>query len=91
MSEVKGDGLLKGVLASLQAKFSLSDAYLALLRKDLEDIADQNKDEQARTIKQVEEEISGSVSSTPPTHLTPKQLPTLYYTILAPPSTSHTL
>ena len=61
MSEVRGDQVLNTVIASLKSKFSLSDAYIALLKKDLEDISDQNKDEQARTIKQVEDEIRSSV------------------------------
>lgn len=63
MSEVKGDSVLNGVIASLKSKFNLSDAYIALLRKDLEDISDQSKDEQARTVKQVEDEIRSSVTA----------------------------
>ena len=63
MSEIKGDPILRDVLTSLQSRFQLSDAYLSLLRKDLEDLADQGKEEQQRTIRQVEEEIRTSVST----------------------------
>jgi len=60
MSDSRSEGILKEFFAHLQSRFQLSDAYLQLLRKDLEDIADQSKEERERTVKQLEEEIANS-------------------------------
>ena len=52
--------LMKELFSQLQSKYHLSDAYLSLIRKDLEDLADQSKDERDATFKQLEAEIKSS-------------------------------
>ncbi len=56
----KEDRILKQALDGLKTKFNLSAAYLQLLSKDLEDLADQSADQRSRTIAEVERDIQSS-------------------------------
>lgn len=58
------DALIKETLANLRAKYNLSDAYINLVSKDLEDLHEQPRDMQQQTIRALEKDIENSVSLT---------------------------
>jgi serine/threonine-protein kinase 24/25/MST4 len=56
----KEERIVKEALDGLKAKFNLSDAYLKLLAKDLEDLPDQPSDMRARIIADIEKDVQNS-------------------------------
>jgi len=54
------EAVVRPILASLKAKFQLSDAHCQLIAKDIEEIAAEPADRRAQIITQIEKEIANS-------------------------------
>jgi hypothetical protein len=55
------EAVVREMLASLQAKFKLSDAHCKLIAKDIEEIAAEPPERRAQIVGQIEKEIAQSV------------------------------